>query len=65
MTEQNENKVNPRHIGPLVVFIGLTAVGGALRDPQWLRITLLVVAVVGMALFSGLLLRDWKKAQKN
>ncbi|SFR24933.1 hypothetical protein SAMN04488564_108149 [Lentzea waywayandensis] len=62
-TEKNIS-ANTKYQGALVAFMGLTVLGGVQETP-WLRIALLVVAIAGLALFSGLLLRDWKRARKN
>ncbi|WP_285640198.1 hypothetical protein [Lentzea sp. NBRC 102530] len=64
MATEKKNSATTKYQGALVAFMALAVLGGV-QETQWLRIALLVIAVAGLALFSGLLLRDWKRANRN
>lgn len=64
MANNNSETNNGALIAFLVVAIGLIPVSSAV-SAQWLRITLLVVAILGIFTVSFFLLRNVKRRQAN
>ncbi|MFI6095679.1 hypothetical protein ACIA8G_09010 [Lentzea sp. NPDC051213] len=64
MTNNNSETNNGALVAFLVVAIGLIPVS-AVVSAEWLRITLLVVAILGIFTVSFFLLRNIKRRQAN
>lgn len=61
VTDHNRKKPDLKLMTALIFAFALVPLSATVDGPEWLRLVILVIAVVAIAVVSFFLLRDWKR----